>query len=617
MNRRRWVIRGVVGGLGWVLLGATSALAAAIPPTVPATLMLSADTSVAVSLYQLDSALPTAVTPQSPSRCTSTGTPYYRDVTDCWLPEWNPTDGGKSVFVVVNGSADAPTLVPPLAPAPAFPLGAGTPNPYLTALTTSAYPGRCTNLGTDTGPDFQLAGSATVLPTSTTTSVTGYELIPGDCGGIAVVGVGARKFLFPKDGTASVAANGLPEVWETLHGGPLDPGADIDTGPAATSTCCDGIATIDEYRGFIVSGKQVRTDPKQKDLFVHLVNPADSSGGVFVTSPRCGASCYGGGTTTYPAPAAPSATLTVPAAAATPGARAAFTASAGAFSTAHVRGELIGNAGGRARIVAVTGPTSATAEITQAFTPGSLAPGAWRASESVFALVYALVAPERLHLLGHTPGATNLRTDEWVDNFVSLVPAQTLSITDTATDRTVNANRLYGPPQKGVRIMEGLNTSSSSVLGWSFGKSSPNEAGNVVVFAQRVINYLEGLMVGATTLRYSTASLVNGAWTWSTPIPAPDGDPAVAQDGVATNPGVRNFILSRAFQFYTGHEIHHSLDLTPEVQGTNRTTYGYHFAPGTGDCLDQAITVTSKSGTVTFNIPSGCGTVDQAQFVIP
>jgi hypothetical protein len=231
--------------------------------------------------------------------------------------------------------------------------------------------------------------------------------------------------------------------------------------------------------------------------------------------------------------------------------------------------------------------------------------------------VYALVAPERLHLLGHTPGATNLRTDEWVDNFVSLVPAQTLSITDTATDRTVNANRLYGPPQKGVRIMEGLNTSSSSVLGWSFGKSSPNEAGNVVVFAQRVINYLEGLMVGATTLRYSTASLVNGAWTWSTPIPAPDGDPAVAQDGVATNPGVRNFILSRAFQFYTGHEIHHSLDLTPEVQGTNRTTYGYHFAPGTGDCLDQAITVTSKSGTVTFNIPSGCGTVDQAQFVIP
>jgi len=600
MNKRRWGIRGVLGALGGAFLWAGSAQAGVIPPTVPATLMLSADTSVTVSLYQLDSALPSLLTLQSPSRCTSTGTAFFKDVTDCWLPEWNPATGGKSVFVVVNGSAAVPTLVSPTA-APVFPLPAGTANPFLTALTTSAYVGQCTNFGTGTGPDFQPLGPATTLPTSASTSVVGYELTPADCGGIAVIQVGALKFLLPKDGTTTVAANGLPEVWESLHGGNLAPAADIDTGPAATSTCCDGITTADEYRGFIVTGKQIRTDPKQKDLFVHLVNPADSVGGVFVTSTRCGPSCYGGGTTTYPAPTAPNATLTVAATAGTPGATASFTTSAAVFSSAHVRGEIIGNAGGRARIVAVTGSTSATAEITQAFAPGSLAQGAWKVSESVFALVYTLVAPERLHLLGHIPGATNLRTDEWVDNFVSLIPAQTLNISDSVTDRTVNANRLYGPRQKGVRVMEGLNTNSSSVLGWSFGVASPNEAGNVVVFAQRIINYLEGLMASATTLRYATASLVNGAWTWSTPISVPD----------------RDFILSKAFQFYTGHEIHHSLDLTPSVQGTNKTSYGYHFAPGTGDCLDQAITVTSKGGTVTFNIPSLCGTADQAQFVIP
>ena len=118
------------------------------------------------------------------------------------------------------------------------------------------------------------------------------------------------------------------------------------------------------------------------------------------------------------------------------------------------------------------------------------------------------------------------------------------------------------------------------------------------MFTQRIINYITSLS-GSATLRYSTASLVNGAWTWSTPISAD-----------------RNFILSKAFQFYTGHEIHHSLDLTPGVQGTNRTTYGHHFAPGTGDCLDQAITTTSKSGTVTFYIPLVCGTADQTQFLI-
>ena len=597
MNGRRWMIGWVLGGLGWAWLGLGLAQAGTIPPTDPGTLMLTGG-AITVSLYQLDSTLPSSVTLKSPSRCTTTGTPYYKDVTDCWLPEWDPTSGGKEVYLVVNGSANAPTLVPPGA---ILPPGAGI-NPFLAGLTTSAYPGRCTNLGsaTDADADLTLDVNPITLPTSATTSVTGYKLTPNDCGGMAVIQVGTLKFILPRDGTATVAANGLPEAWETLHGGGLNPSTDTDTGPAASSPLGDGIATFDEYRGFIVSGKQVRSDPRQKDLFLHVVNPADSVGGVFVTSSSCGVSCYGGGTTTYPAPAATSATLTVPATAVTPGAIAAFTTSTGVFSNAHVRGEIIGTAGGRARIVAVTGPTSAIAEITQAFTPGSLSPASWSLSESLFALVYTLVSPERLHLLGYTPGTTNTPlTSEWVDNFVSLVPAQILTISNSVTDRTVNPNRLYGLAQKGVRAMEGLNTNSSSVLGVSFGVASPNEAGNVVVFTQRIINYLSSLMPATATLRYSTASLVNGAWTWSSPLTVD-----------------RNFILSKAFQFYTGHEIHHSLDLTPGVQGTNKTTYGHHFAPGTGDCLDQAITTTSKSGTVTFYIPSICGTADEAQFII-
>jgi hypothetical protein len=216
--------------------------------------------------------------------------------------------------------------------------------------------------------------------------------------------------------------------------------------------------------------------------------------------------------------------------------------------------------------------------------------------------VYTLVSPERLHLLGYAPGTSNTPlTSEWVDNFVSLVPAQTLTVSDSVTDRTVNPNRLYGLAQKGVRAMEGLNVESPSLLGWSFGIASPNQAGNVVVFTQRILNYLNGLMnaTGVTGYKYSTASLVNGVWTWRTPATAD-----------------RNYILSKVFQFYTGHEIHHSLSLTPGVQGTTKTSYGHHFAPGTGDCLDQAITTTSKSGIVTFYIPSICGTADEAQFII-
>jgi hypothetical protein len=166
---------------------------------------------------------------------------------------------------------------------------------------------------------------------------------------------------------------------------------------------------------------------------------------------------------------------------------ATFTTSSDVFSNAHVQGEIIGNVSGRARIVAVTAPTSATAEITQAFplSTTSLLQGAWKVRESLFALVYNLVAPERLHLLG--PDPTNpLKTNEWVDNFVSLRPSQTLTISDSSTDRTVNSNRLYGPGQKGVRVMEARNISSPSVLGWSFGVASPNEAGDVVALTQSV-----------------------------------------------------------------------------------------------------------------------------------
>ena len=136
MNRRRWVIGGVLGGLAWTWLGMDMAQAGTILPTNPTTLMLDVGASVTVSLYQLDSMLPSAVTLKSPSRCTTTGTSFYKDVTDCWLPEWDPTNGGKSVFVVINGSTEPPTLVPPPAGPPTFPLASVAANTFLTNVTT-------------------------------------------------------------------------------------------------------------------------------------------------------------------------------------------------------------------------------------------------------------------------------------------------------------------------------------------------------------------------------------------------------------------------------------------------------------------------------------------------
>ncbi len=53
---------------------------------------------------------------------------------------------------------------------PAFPLASVSANSFLTNLTTSAYPGQCTNFGAGTEADFLPLGPATDLPTSATTS---------------------------------------------------------------------------------------------------------------------------------------------------------------------------------------------------------------------------------------------------------------------------------------------------------------------------------------------------------------------------------------------------------------------------------------------------------------
>ncbi len=614
MNRHTWVFRAAVGGLAWAWLGLGLAQAGVIPSTDPATLKLRVDATglplpgnPTVSLYQLDSTLPPTLTSSSPSRCVTTGTAFYRDVTDCWLPGWDPLNLGKSVFIVINGSTAAPTLVAPIPP-PAFPLAAGAANPFVAALTTSAYPGNCTNFGTDTGPDFTLLASKT-LQTSATTSVVGYELKPNDCGGMAVIqvatGGGTFTFILPKDGTGTVAANGIPEIFENLYGGNLNPSGDIDTGPAATSPVGDGISTADEYRGFIVSGVQARGNLLQKDIFVHLVNPQCSTGAGSTTS-----LLLAGG---YPVPTSlgASATLTPPATAGTVGVIGTFTASAAVFTNANTLGEIVRTAGGRARILAVASSTAVTAQITQSFPSTSpLSSGSWQLSESLFANVYGFLSPERVRLLGYAPGSPNPVTSEWVDNFQSYTDLGGLQYTPagSASDRVVNVNRLYGPAQKGIRVIECLDDGSTSPYGWALGGTgSPNTIGNVVIYTKRVVNQITLLISNGAprSVQYSpmlTYSSQAKDWTPKTVV------------GASGDAGVQNFIISKALQFYVGMEVGHSLDL-------NRTASAPpHFAAFSGDGLDQAITskLDKTASTSTFNtfyIPTVYGTADQSQLL--
>lgn len=193
------------------------------------------------------------------------------NVTSTWLPT-----PGTSVSVVVDGLANATVSLVFVA--------ASAPNPPKNGvLTTSAYPGVCTNTGTDTGPDFTLSGTT---------------LTANDCGGMAVLRVdpGGLMFVVPADSDF----DGLPDLWEapycpTATPTCLDPATDVDGGPVTTAACCDGFATFDEYRGFMVNGVHTRTNPLVKDLLVRLAT--GHCGG--------GDSLLRGGTKTYPTDEAP------------------------------------------------------------------------------------------------------------------------------------------------------------------------------------------------------------------------------------------------------------------------------------------------------------------------
>ena len=529
----RVVIAVMTLGLGaWIGSGAGHADAGVIFPVDPSTGALNTGAPATVSLFQ-----------------------NGRDVTDKWLPAWTPGGGGEPVFVVFNvqGVVTAPTSLA-LVPPPTNPVFNGTTNPFLVPPKTSAYPGNCTNYGSDTTADYDFNTTAEPV----TASINGFRLTPRDCGGMAVVSAtlngASYTFIVPQD----TNLNGIPDIWEAVfcpndscHTGRED----NDPGPSAGSPPGDGIAAFDEYRGFIVSGVHISTDPRQRDLFVHLVNPQ----------------CLPVGT----------APLT---------------------STASLLGQ------------------PAVSPLTVFPTDGS----------SLFTNLDSLISGSQIHLLGYVAGGTNYTTPEWVDRFVLyseqaivLPPfpnpvsgfvytdGTNLTTTAPADDRVINQNAVFPigvtnastgrPMQKGLRLTECVDTSLSSPFGVA-GLGSPNGPDNALIYTARIQNYINNMITGGNKpVRY--LAFQNGSWA----LLYTGANPATQDD--------RNKIISKAIQFYISMEMGHSVSLTPSLEGTNRTSYGYHHAPGTGSNLDQTITTKlDKSGFNNFYIPLFYNSGDQASF---
>lgn len=222
MRRQIWIVYIVVGLFAWLGLGPGFVIAqgAVIYPVSPQP-PYGPITNSTVTLKIFNEAATT-------------------EITGSWLPIPN-----QPILVRVNGTT----------------LGtAELLDNSNTPLTTSRYPGVCTNFGDpiDTSLDFD--GPAFVPP-------DGFKLTPKDSGGRAVVRInGNYTFVIPQDSNL----DGIPDIYEAQYGRALVRDADIDTGPDPKSPVGDGIANIDEYRGFRVGTQYVRGDPTRKDLFVHL-----------------------------------------------------------------------------------------------------------------------------------------------------------------------------------------------------------------------------------------------------------------------------------------------------------------------------------------------------------
>jgi hypothetical protein len=234
-----------------------------------------------------------------------------------------------------------------------------------------------------------------------------------------------------------------------------------------------------------------------------------------------------------------------------------------------------------------------------------------------------LISGNQVHLLGYSvPNAAHLNTKstndgQWVDNFNSLSivsgnPNFSISDTTPSTDRQINKNAVYpltdpatgNSIQKGLRLSECLDTTPNATTWGSATPGTPNGPDNAIIYTQRIVNSIKSLVSNGGSRKLKFSTFVNGAW--STPaLVNGNGDPTVTANV--------DFLISKIIQYIVAMEIGHAVKLTT----TFSTQYGYHYAPFTGDNLDQTITNKvdkSTSGFNTFYIPSIYSTTDLGSF---
>jgi hypothetical protein len=178
-------------------------------------------------------------------------------------PEGTPLQTVRVIAAYVDATG---AIVPP---------PSGTTAATFTLSNTSSFKGFAMNAGTSTAPDFSLGPN--VITFQDNVAFTTLHVF--DYGGTTTVTAttspgasGTASMMVPYD----IDDNRIPDVgwWAfalgaVLHTPDIHSTGDIDN---------DGLATFEEYRGFIVSAEHRRTNPEAMDIFIYSNVPLASYG---------------------------------------------------------------------------------------------------------------------------------------------------------------------------------------------------------------------------------------------------------------------------------------------------------------------------------------------------
>jgi hypothetical protein len=197
---------------------------------------------------------------------------YYIDITmpgnnyNEWLPTYDETTPVTVTVEASVGGLQAGDTVSPVT---------------LTVTNITNYPGRYTNdTSTDATDDFDFS--------DLDTTDNQFSLTSLDYGGSITIHADAtvtqadstevtvqKDFRVPKDTDNGGLGDGLPDFWESLYTGDINPTADTDTS-VGSSSMGDGLTNLEEYRGFIWGPELIKIlredsytpNPYKTDAFV-------------------------------------------------------------------------------------------------------------------------------------------------------------------------------------------------------------------------------------------------------------------------------------------------------------------------------------------------------------